>query len=145
MKLRIADWRLRITDFKNSIHNPQSEIRNAVNSQSTIRNSQWTRHSFSRGGQATLELTLAMIIGLLIVVATIKVWVFFVEMIVAEQYDYQASRKAAGQNGNPGLHLHNASKCGAGLDAPDYGNPFWLNGRPRLSIFGPTSVRHVCP
>ena len=102
-----------------------------------------------RTGQATLELTLTMIVGLLCVVGSVKVWLFFTQVIVEQQRCYEASRRLAGQNPNPGLALFNPDKFGGG-NAPTYGNPFWApiqtaDGRPHLSIFGQNQLPNKCP
>jgi hypothetical protein len=96
-----------------------------------------------RRGQASLELMLALIVSMLFIVASTKTWLFFVQVIVEQQQCYNRSRKAAGQNSDPGLALYNPNAFGGG-PPPPYGNPFWMT-RPRLTIFsGPNQVPDRC-
>ena len=95
-------------------------------------------------GQATLELTLALVTGLLLVVGSIKVWLFFVQILVEEQRCYQVSRLPAGRNNNPGLEIRNIAGMGDG-SPPPYNSPFWTNNqRPTLSIFGQIGLPNRC-
>ena len=121
-----------------------------------------------RTGQATLEMVLALVAGLLFVVASMKVWLFLAQTIVEQQKCYTWSRRAAGQNENPGLGLSNPLCSSSGLigsiicalTPPAYGNPFWGSAvwnasrrewegnpaqKPKLSIFGPNQFPYRCP
>ena len=127
-----------------------------MNGRSRTLNSRW-RCQPPRG-QASLELMLAMVTGLFLVVASMKVWLFFVQVIVEEQRCYQRSRRFAGDNNNPGLGWWMPPQFRDGglwaSNPPAYGNPFWgprdpwgnaqVAEKPRLAIFGPIQLPNKC-
>ena len=61
----------------------------------------------TQAAQATVEMTLALVIGLLFSVASFKVWVWLTQAIVEENRCYQKTRREAaiarGTYWNPGL------------------------------------------
>jgi hypothetical protein len=68
----------RIANF--GLHNPQSTIHNP---------------QYSRGGQASLEMTVALIGALLLLFGSLKVYLWVNERLVSRQMSYEATRVAA--------------------------------------------------
>ena len=56
----------------------------------------------SRRGQASLEMTLALIGALLLLFGSLKVFLWVNERMVSRQLSYEATRTAAGNHASPG-------------------------------------------
>ena len=68
-------------------------------------------HSTLRGGQASLEMTVALIGSLLLLFGSLKVFLWVNERLVRRQLDYENSRAAAARDpgNNPGAWNDQAS------------------------------------
>ena len=65
----------------------------------TCRNHPMSR---KRRGQATVEMTIAMLAGLLFIVVTFRVWVWMVNALVKREQAYQSTRVFAGRHPHAG-------------------------------------------
>ena len=54
-------------------------------------------------GQASLEMTVAMIGALILLFGSFKVFLWINERIIGRQMSYEATRQAAGTHGSPGI------------------------------------------
>ncbi len=73
-------------------------------------------HRASRNGQSTLELTVALVAVFILLLGTVKIFVWVNEQMVLRQEDYEATRVAAASD-NPGIEVDES-------------------GYPKLDIFG---------
>ncbi len=85
MAISILDFRFWIFDYA-AIQNPKSKIQNAYGFCS------------GRRGQASLEMTVALIGAVLLLLGSFKVWLWVNERLVRRQQDYEASRMTANNN-----------------------------------------------
>lgn len=94
-------------------------------------------HRDRRGGQAAVEVALAVVVSTLFVVCSMKIWIWLTRAIVREQRCYQQTREIAGRNANPGLGNRNPYTDEGGMTP--YGNPYWSTA-PRLNVFNEPEV-----